>query len=297
VQIPGIHHVTAIAGEPQRNVDYYVGLLGLHLVKLTINFDDPGTYHLYYGDAAGTPGTILTFFPWAGAPRGRHGVSQTSAISFGVAEKHLAFWSERLGATSLGTRFGRPVIGFQDPDSLELEITGLAEDSEDPRLARFHSVTLSEAGHDATAKLLTRSMGFHAAGEEGNRFRYSSPNSTVDILCQPDARRGSMGVGTVHHVAFRAEDQTVQINWRTLLSSEGFDVTPVLDRNYFESIYFREPGGVLFEIATDPPGFAVDEPADQLGKTLRLPDWLEPQRQRIEAMLPKLHVPENPFGN
>ncbi len=298
MQIPGIHHITAIAGEPQRNVDFYAGLLGLHLVKLTINFDDPGTYHLYYGDAAGTPGTILTFFPWAGAPRGRHGVSQATAINFGVAERHLKFWRDRVpDAIDLGKRFGHPVIGFTDPDGLALEITGLPEDSGDQRLARFHSVTLSEAGHESTAKLLTSTMGLQAAGEEGNRFRYASPGAMVDVLCQPDARRGSMGVGTVHHVAYRAEDAAVQKHWRTQLAAEGFDVTPVLDRNYFESIYFREPGGVLFEIATDPPGFAIDEPAAQLGKSLKLPEWLEPQRQRIEAVLPKLTVPENPFGN
>ena len=298
MQTQGLHHVTAICGEPQRNVDFYAGLLGLRLVKLTVNFDDPGTYHLYYGDAAGTPGTILTFFPWAGAPRGRHGVGQTTAIAYGVAERHLAFWKERLpGSEAIATRFGQPGIAFTDPDGLALEIIGEPSEAESPAIARFHSVTLSEAGHDGTARLLTGSMGLTAAGEEGNRFRYRAAHTNIDILCQPDARRGSMGTGTVHHVAWRAETDAAQREWRTALSNDGYDVTPVLDRQYFHSIYYSEPGGVLFEIATDPPGFAIDEPAGQLGRALKLPAWLEPQRARIESILPKLVIPEPPFAD
>ena len=298
MQTQGLHHVTAICGDPQRNVDFYAGLLGLHLVKLTVNFDDPGTYHLYYGDAAGTPGTILTFFPWAGAPRGRHGVGQVTAIAYGVPRNHLAFWKARIpGAEPLRTRFGQDGITFTDPDGMALEIIALDAEATSPAIARFHSVTLSEAGHDSTARLLTASMGLTAAAEQGNRFRYAAPEGVVDILCQPDARRGSMGTGTVHHIAWRAENDSVQRDWRQALSADGYDVTPVLDRQYFHSIYYREPGGVLFEIATDPPGFAIDEPAAQLGKSLKLPAWLEPERQRIESILPKLVVPEPPFAH
>lgn len=298
MQTPGLHHVTAICGDPQRNVDFYAGLLGLHLVKLTVNFDDPGTYHLYYGDAAGTPGTILTFFPWAGASRGRHGVGQTTAIAYGVPANQLAFWQARIpGAQPLPARFGQPGIAFTDPDGMPLEIIALEAEADSPAIARFHSVTLSEAGHAGTARLLTASMGLTAAGEEGNRFRYAAPECSVDILCQPDARRGSMGAGTVHHIAWRAADDATQRDWRATLSADGYDVTPVLDRQYFHSIYFREPGGVLFEIATDPPGFGIDEPAGQLGQSLKLPAWLEPERARIEAILPKLVIPESPFAH
>jgi glyoxalase family protein len=297
MQTQGLHHVTAICGEPQRNVDFYAGLLGLHLVKITVNFDDPGTYHLYYGDAAGTPGAILTFFPWPGAPRGRHGVGQTTAITFSVPNQHLAFWKARIpGAEPLQARFGQPGIQFQDPDGMTLEIIADDSESDSPAIARFHSVTLAEAGHDGTARLLTASMGLVAAAEEGNRFRYRAPQCSIDILCQPDARRGSMGAGTVHHIAWRTATDAAQRDWRTALSKDGYDVTPILDRQYFHSIYFREPGGVLFEIATDPPGFAIDEPAGQLGKSLKMPPWLEPERPRIESILSKLTIPEPPFA-
>jgi glyoxalase family protein len=283
MKIPGIHHITAIASDPQGNLDFYTQTLGLRLVKLTVNFDDPGTYHLYFGDKAGTPGSILTFFPWPGAARGRHGNGQATVISFAVPS--LEGWSARLPDARLIQRFGGEVLSFTDPDGLELELVPSGGSG-------FAGVTLSERGYEATAKLLLETFGYTLTATEGNRYRYTSTaGNFVDLLCQPDARRGAMGAGTVHHVAFRAESDEIQKQWREDLVSLGFNVTPVLDRQYFHSIYFNEPGGVLFEIATDPPGFATDETPDKLGTHLKLPPWLEPARPDIEATLPVLRLP------
>ena len=283
MKIPGIHHITAIASDPQGNLDFYTQTLGLRLVKLTVNFDDPGTYHLYFGDKAGTPGSILTFFPWPGAARGRHGNGQATVISFAVPS--LEGWSARLPDARLIQRFGGEVLSFTDPDGLELELVPSGGSG-------FAGVTLSERGYEATAKLLLETFGYTLTATEGNRYRYTSTaGNFVDLLCQPDARRGAMGAGTVHHVAFRAESDEIQKQWREDLVSLGFNVTPVLDRQYFHSIYFNEPGGVLFEIATDPPGFATDETPDKLGTHLKLPPWLEGSRPQIEATLPALRLP------
>jgi glyoxalase family protein len=283
MKIPGIHHITAIASDPQRNLDFYTQTLGLRLVKLTVNFDDPGTYHLYFGDKSGTPGSILTFFPWPGAPRGRHGNSQATVISFGVPS--LEGWSARLPDARLVQRFGVDVLSFTDPDGLQLELVPSGGTG-------FAGVTLSESGYESTAKLLLETFGYTLQGNEGNRYRYvSTAGNFVDLVCQPDARRGAMGAGTVHHVAFRAESDAIQKDWRRDLLKLNYDVTPVLDRQYFHSIYFNEPGGVLFEIATDPPGFATDETPDNLGTHLKLPPWLEPARPEIEASLPPLRLP------
>ena len=289
MKIPGIHHVTALAGDPQRNLDFYTGVLGLHLVKLTVNFDDPGTYHLYYGDAAGTPGTILTFFPWPGAPKGRQGTGQATSVAFRVPVDSLTYWAERLQAEAMDGR-----IAFCDPDGLPLELVAGGE-GDGTAISGFHSVTLSESGYESTAKLLTDTFGYRLVEQEGNHFRYAAaekgPASHIDVLCQPDARSGAMGVGTVHHVAFRAETDEIQRQWQAKLTRERHDVTPILDRQYFHSIYFREPGGVLFEIATDPPGFATDEKPDRLGTALKLPPWLEKNRAEIEGILPPLRLP------
>ncbi|MCU1262479.1 MAG: mhqO [Bryobacterales bacterium] len=289
MNIPGIHHVTALAGDPQRNLDFYTGVLGLHLVKLTVNFDDPGTYHLYYADAAGTPGTILTFFPWPGAPKGRQGTGQTTSVAFRVPVDSMAYWAERLQAESMDGR-----IAFEDPDGLPLELVAGGE-GEGTAISGFHGVTLSESGYESTAQLLTNTFGYRLVGREGNRFRYAAADggaaSHIDVLCQPDARSGAMGVGTVHHVAFRAETDDIQREWQAKLTRERHNVTPILDRQYFHSIYFREPGGVLFEIATDPPGFATDEKPDRLGTHLKLPPWLEKDRTEIERILPPLRLP------
>lgn len=306
--ISGIHHVTAIASDPQKNLDFYTGVLGLRLVKLTVNFDDPGTYHFYFGNDEGSPGSILTFFPWPGASRGVVGNGQVSAATFAVPSGSLEYWTSRLAQQQVrtadaGTRFGERVLRLADPDGLPLEI--VATPHADPARAwragpvaaehaicGFHSATLSEEGYEQTAALLVDEMGLLAVGSEGNRYRYAAAGrgagTIVDVLCAPDARAGRSGAGTVHHIAWRTADDAQQIAWRTALVQGGYNVTPVIDRIYFHSIYFREPGGVLFEIATDPPGFAVDEPREHLGERLMLPPWLEPERAAIERSLPRL---------
>lgn len=311
--IPGIHHITAIAGDPQRNLDFYTTVLGLRLVKLTVNFDDPGTYHFYFGNEEGTPGSILTFFPWPHAPRGIVGSGQVTAITFAVPTGSAGYWRSRLSTsgmtvTDAGERFGEEVLAIHDPDGLPLEL--VATSHANPALAwkdgpvdrehgicGFHSATLSEEGYEQTARLLADVMGFDFAGEEENRFRYRAPGATtasiVDLLCTPAGRSGRLGTGTVHHIAYRTPDDAHQRQWRTELARRGYNVTPVIDRNYFHSIYYREPGGVLFEIATDPPGFAIDEPKDHLGQRLMLPRQYEPQRATLERMLPQLTLPSD----
>jgi glyoxalase family protein len=305
--ISGIHHVTAIASDPQRNYDFYTQVLGLRLVKLTINFDDPGTYHLYFGNEDGAPGSILTFFPWPGVPRGIIGNGQVSSTAFAVPGGSVDFWTTRLrehGAVpdDAGVRFGERVIRFADRDGMPLEIVGTPRadparawaGSTVPRahaVCGFHSATLSEEGYEKTAALLFEVMGLTLVGSEANRYRYAAgdrPGAIVDVLCTPDGRPGRLGGGTVHHIAFRTPDDARQATWRTTLVERGYNVSPIMDRNYFHSIYFREPGGILFEIATDPPGFAIDESTEHLGEHLKLPRWLEPQRAIIEARLPPL---------
>jgi glyoxalase family protein len=306
----GIHHVTAIAGEPQRNVDFYLGLLGLRMVKKTVNFDDPGTYHLYYGDGAGSPGSIMTFFPWAGAPQGRIGAGQLAVTSFAVPADALGYWTQRLVEGGIRfekpeQRFGETILRFSDPDGLRLELVAAGEDGREGwpggpvpaehAVRGLHHVTLAVAEPSRTAQLLTETLGFQHTGEAEGRTRYEAgeggPGNTVDVADGTGFPRGTLGVGTVHHVAFRVPDEETQLGLREKVAALGHNVTPVLDRNYFRSIYFREPGGVLFEIATDPPGFAVDEEPEHLGESLKLPPWLEPRRKELEEMLPSLRVP------
>ena len=306
----GIHHVTAISGEPQRNVDFYVGLLGLRLVKKTVNFDDPGTYHLYYGDGAGSPGSIMTFFPWAGAPNGRVGAGQLTVTSFSFPASSLGYWTERLVEGGVRfekpeDRFGETVLRFPDPDGLRLELVAAADDAREGwvggtvpaehAVRGFHHVTLLSSDPAGTAELMTGTLGFRQTGEAEGRTRFEAgeggPGNTVDVANGSGFPRGTMGVGTVHHVAFRVPDEEAQLELRERVAALGYNVTPVLDRNYFRSIYFREPGGVLFEIATDPPGFAADEDREHLGESLKLPPWLEPRREELEGMLPSLRVP------
>ena len=309
--ILGLHHVTAITADAQKNVDFYCGVLGLRLVKLTVNFDDPGSYHLYYGDALGRPGTVMTFFAWAGAYRGRIGPPQVTTTAFAVPSDALDYWSARLqqrGVAIQATveRFGERVYSFADPDGLQLEIVGSAEVKGQPwsagpvpvehAIRGFHGVTISEEGHEKTARLLKDVMCFKEIGGEQNRFRYRAATgdgfaSTVDLLCVPDARHGSLGAGVVHHVAFRTPDDAQQQAWRKELAGGGYNVSPVMDRCYFHSIYYREPGGVLFEIATSNPGFTADQPAGQLGTKLMLPPWLEPNRGEIERGLTPVRLP------
>ncbi len=321
--IPGIHHITAIAGDPRQNVDFYTGLLGLRLVKVTVNFDDPEAYHLYYGDGHGRPGTILTFFAWPGAQRGRQGNSQVTAASFAVPKDSLVYWTERLAARGIAfeqlpQRFGQRVLSFADGDGMRLELV-------ETRLTNsthawdgggiptafavhgFHGATLSETGYERTAALLTETMGFRLLGQEQNRFRYEAPQAnagrphaphsehsetgrTIDVICTPAGPEGRIAVGTVHHIAFRTPNDAQQCQWLAKIGGLGYNISPVMDRVYFHSIYYREPGGILFEIATDSPGFAVDEPVERLGETLQLPPWMEAQRSRIEAALPPIHL-------
>jgi glyoxalase family protein len=300
-KILGIHHVTAIAAAPQPNVDFYTGFLGMRLVKKTVNFDDPGTYHFYYGDRTGSPGSILTFFPWPGARRGYHGSGQVTVTSFAVPKDSIPRWEQRargsgVSTDAIATRFDEEVLSLRDPDGLQLELAGSLEAGESDAIGKIHSATISEEGYERTAKLLTDTMGFRLTGEHGNRFRYEvaegGPGATVDVLCTPDLRRGSGGAGTVHHIAWRTPDDRQQLVWHRQLIDLQYNVSPVMDRQYFHSIYFREPGGVLFEIATDPPGFTVDEPLESLGTGLMLPPAYEKSRKQIELTLPEIKVPE-----
>ena len=314
LSISGLHHVTAIATDPQRNLDFYVGLLGLRLVKRTVNFDDPGSYHFYFGDARGTPGTILTFFPWPGARHGIRGTGQIEATAFSISLNSIDYWLKRLkeqrvAAERTPIRFSEEVIRFTDPDGLSLELIA-SNPTEDPiepwdrsavpvehSLRGFHSVSQSLEGYERTAKLLTESFGYRLVEQAGNRFRFAAPSisgagRTIDLLCLPEGQRGQVAAGTVHHIAFRTANDEEQRAWREHLISLGYNVSPVMDRTYFHSIYFREPGGVLFEIATDPPGFTLDESLDALGENLRVPPWLEDARGEIERALPPITMPE-----
>ncbi|HZY93886.1 MAG TPA: ring-cleaving dioxygenase [Candidatus Bathyarchaeia archaeon] len=311
-KILGLHHVTAISSSPQKTIDFYTGILGLRLVKLTVNYDDPTTYHLYFGDEVGDPGTILTFFPWPGAPKGRHGSGQLTVISLSIPALSLNYWTDRFETHGIpsrqhGERFGEKIISLADPDGQRLEIVGspsvgnkrLWRDSPVPvehSVRGFHSVTLEEHALEDTESLLIDVLGFRQVGHEGNRFRYEvghgGTGTLVDILAEPEAATGLVSVGTVHHVAFRVPNEEEQKTLRREIVKVNPSVTPIIDRNYFHSIYFREPGGVLFEAATDPPGFTVDEPIDKLGTKLSLPPWLQPQRETIEKSLPKVHLPK-----
>jgi glyoxalase family protein len=311
MNISGIHHVTAIASDSQRNLDFYTQVLGLRLVKLTVNFDVPDTYHFYFGDEIGHPGTLLTFFLWPGTRQGRHGTSQATRTAFSIPPESTGYWIERLnqsGVTveSTSERFNEEVISFTDPDGLQLELVAGEESNQaspwlegpvPPELAirSFFGVTLMEEGFEATAELLSGPFGFQLAGEAEKRARFKAPSDQpgrfIDLVSLPNAPAGTMGTGTVHHVAWRTESDERQLAWREQLVNLGYDVTPVLDRQYFHSIYFREPGGVLFEIATDPPGFTTDESVDCLGSSMKLPPWLEPRRMQIERELPVIQLP------
>ncbi|MBC8166761.1 MAG: ring-cleaving dioxygenase [Bryobacteraceae bacterium] len=312
-QIGGIHHVTAIASAPQPNLDFYIRFLGLRLVKRTVNFDDPQTYHFYYGDETGRPGTILTFFPWPGARPGRTGNGMVSTTSFAVPLESLDFWQERarqfgFPGTAGSDRFSQQVFRLTDGDGLATELIASTapRDSKRPdgveipsefEIQCIHSATLNQQADQPTIDLLTNTMGFRETGREGDRIRLEvgegGPGATIDLLIDPNAARGSSGAGTVHHIAFRTPDDVQQTAWLNKLTAEGHQVSPVMDRNYFHSIYYREPGGVLFEIATDPPGFLIDESVDELGSHLKLPPEYESMRSQIEAALPAITVPSS----
>ena len=300
--IPGLHHVTAISGPPQDNLDFYAGTLGQRLVKKTVNFDDPGTYHLYYGDAVGTPGTIMTFFPFVDAGPGRAGAGMAGAVAYAVPDLDARIEALALAAVDFDgpwERLGQRGIALTDPDGLRVELVEDAAAEEG-----FHSVTLWLDDPEPTAKVLD-AMGYARAGSEDmatmgsggaeRRLRLVSAapgrGLMIDIVTSDAPSIGRPGAGTIHHVAFRARDAAEQQGWRETLTAAGLDVTPVIDRQYFDAIYFRTPGGVLFEIATDPPGFAVDEDPAHLGEALMLPPRYEAMRDRIERVLPPLRAP------
>jgi glyoxalase family protein len=308
----GIHHVTAISGSASRNVDFYTGTLGLRLIKKTVNFDDPGTYHLYYGDERGMPGTILTFFPWEHAAPGRNGVGQAEETAFRIPTGSLGYWTQRLIEKGVPhqapeKRFGEPVLSFTDPDGMSLALVGVADAAGEPAWSAggipaehavrgFHGATLMLDKVAPTGAILTNALGFSAIGREGSLLRYAAteaPGSVITLRETGGFLPARMGRGSVHHIAFRAADDAQQAAMaKKVHDDHRLSPTQQLDRNYFRSVYFREPGGILFEIATDQPGFAVDEPVESLGCALKLPPFLEPRRREIEAVLPPIAAAE-----
>lgn len=310
--IQGLHHITAMASDPQANIEFYHAILGQRLIKRTVNFDDPGTYHFYYGDERGTPGTILTFFPWRHLQRGVRGNGEATAVAYNIPSTAIDFWRDRLKAhgISLGemqTRFGQEVLPFHDPDGMRLEliindqptsIQSWAEGPVDPQyiLRGFHSVTLSVGHVQPTAELLAGPMGYQFVGQEGRRYRFQGAADNVGLLIdlweRPQTPMARMGAGSIHHIAFRTVDDHEQQEYLALLAGQGYSVSPVMDRQYFHSIYFRAPSGVLFEVATDAPGFLYDEPVSELGQTLKLPPWLEPGREEIAKKLLPIELPQ-----
>lgn len=307
--ITGLHHITAMSSDVQNNMRFYTHVLGLRFVKKSVNQDDVGTYHLYYGDYAGSPGTILTFFPWAGLRRGRPGTGQAYATAFSVPRDALPYWQERFAHLKIESfavekRFEDEVLGFLDPDGLRLELVATDEvDQRQPApstevspgkaIRGFHGTTLGLTDSAATSTVLVETMGYRSVAQSGHRTRYTvgagGPGSYVDLLTDPTLPRGLNGAGTIHHIAFRVPDDAAQLAERAVIVKGGLPVSPVIDRAYFKSIYYREPGGVLFEIATDQPGFSIDEPVETLGTKLSLPPHLESHRGEIEAGLPKIN--------
>jgi glyoxalase family protein len=303
--INGLHHITALASDAQKNVDFYVGVLGLRMVKKTINFDAPDVYHLYYGDETGSPGSILTFFPYAGLTRGRKGGGQLTYSAFSIPTASLRFWMDRLIAFGIPyagpyQRFDETYLRFEDYDGMGVELVANGNDERpgwdngkipvEYSIRGFYTATLNEFNIDRTVSLLTDVMQHRLIAEEQDLFRFEvgqgGPGSFVDVQRAPKDVRALQGAGSVHHIAFATESDESQLEIRENLLGEGFHPTEVLDRNYFHSIYYREPGGILFEIATNPPGFTVDENLSELGTSLKLPEWYEPRRARIEAGLP-----------
>jgi glyoxalase family protein len=302
--ITGIHHVTAIASNAQKNIDFYTGILGLRLVKQTVNFDGPDVYHFYYGNETGSPGSILTFFLYNGLVNGRHGKGMLNTTTFSVASSSLDYWIERFNRFGINhkrpqERFeGEIVVYFEDEDGLGLELVFNDKDARkgytyghiplEHSIKGLYNVEIWEEGYERTAALLTEQLDHKLISEKGNRFRFAAtdaPGNYVDILCSPDSLKGLAGSGTVHHIAFATPNKETQEEVRLRIVKRLLNPTPVLDRNYFTSIYFREPGGVLFEVATAGPGFAIDEPVEHLGATLKLPAQFEEDRTQIEKTL------------
>lgn len=308
-RILGLHHITAIAGDAKRNFDFYTRILGLRFIKKTVNFDDPHTYHFYFGDEAGSAGTILTFFPWGSEiQQGRKGSGMATEIGYSIPEGSIDFWIKRFEDNNViynkpAEKFGEKYLTFLDPDGLKLELTEVSTDSRTPwetdevkgavATRGFHHITLTLKDKEATAYILTNVFGYQLVKNEGNRYRYATDAVTeasiIDIVEIPSENRGFNANGTVHHVAFRVKDDEALMEFRDKIVKMGLSITPQIDRNYFHSLYFREPGGVLFEIATENPGFTVDEPLAELGQNLKLPAQYESQRAEIENHLVKLN--------
>jgi glyoxalase family protein len=304
----GLHHITSVTRDPQTNIDFYQQVLGQRLVITTINFDDPGTYHLYYGDYTGVPGTAMTFFGWLNSVQGKVGTGETQAVAYTIPQNSLSFWNARLkqfgfSPMRIETRFGQEVIPFIDPEGMRLELItaeNLPEiqpwpDSpipEENELHGFYGVSLWLDEIETTTKILTDVLGYESGGQKGDRYRFrvpgNAPGKVVDLVHKPNTAAGIFGASSVHHIAFRASSDEQQQQIQQKVRQMGIHATQVIDRHYFRSVYFRTPGGVLFEIATDQPGFTVDESAENIGKKLFLPPWLEPRREAIEANLPAI---------
>lgn len=312
--VQGLHHITVMASDPQTNINFYTQVLGQRLIKRTVNFDDPATYHFYYGDEVGTPGAVLTFFPFRNMKRGRAGNGEAAATTYSILQASLGYWQKRLEAKGLAVtvseRFGDTVLAFSDPDGMTVELITNADAPELPYWANgpvprehalrgFHSTTLWLTETEATASVLVNHLGYSKekseVDAEGERTRYRATENTaayVDLVKRTNLFPGQFGAGSIHHIAFRTRDDAEQADYLSHLRLQGLNVTPVQDRQYFHSIYFREPGGVLFEIATDAPGFLYDEDVSELGKSLKLPDWYEKSRAQIEARVPQVKNPE-----
>jgi glyoxalase family protein len=308
--VPGIHHVTAITADVQKCVDFYVTVLGLRFIKQTVNFDVPDTYHIYFGDRIGSPGTAMTYFGWPHLPSGEAGSGQVAVVGFAIPPAAIGAWKERLNRLGVEhrhvERFGADVLVLADPDGIALELVGEAVDDrwqpwpespvrENEQIRGFHGVTLKAAEEEPSARFVVETMGFRESDRDEGRVRFETgdggPDSVLDLLVNPDLPRGEERTGTVHHVAWRALNDGHELAWREALVAAGANVTPVIERKYFRSIYFREPGGTLFEIATDQPGFTVDEPVESLGSGLQLPAWHEGRRESLEVNLPPIAVP------
>jgi glyoxalase family protein len=307
-RILGLHHITAIASDAKRNYQFYTKVLGLRLVKKTVNFDDPKTYHFYYGDEVGHAGTILTFFPWEGIGRGQTGTGMATQIGYSISGESLSFWEERFNRFTvkqgnITEKFGEEYLSFQDPDGLIINL--IVPKSIDERkpwetdevnaqvaIKGFHSVTLTLKNIKATAAILTDILGYQLQEQQGNHYRFITnavdTANIIDMVESPVEPRGHGAAGTNHHVAFRVKDEGILMNYREKVLSKGLNITPKINRDYFFSLYFREPGGVLFELATENPGFTVDEPLDELGTHLKLPHQYESERAKIEKILPVL---------
>ncbi len=308
-KILGLHHITAIAGNAKQNFDFYTKVLGLRMVKKTVNFDDPGTYHFYFGDEQGTPGSILTFFPWEGIGQGKTGTGMVTNIAYSVPQGSLEFWSDRFKQFNvkhglIGEIFGEQFLPFSDPDGLKINlvvpgkidtrkpwVTNEVTANEAPK--GFHGIVLTLKNIKATAEVLTDIFGYRLLSQEGNRYRFITDAienaAIVDLVESPDEQAGINAAGTNHHVAFRVQNEDILMSYREKIAGKGLSITPKIDRDYFFSLYFREPGGVLFELATDNPGFATDEKPDELGTALKLPKQYEAYRSKIEERLPALN--------